>query len=136
MRADTQWTELLTCRTAGNRDLSIFLSLKDAFTTSAWKPFRRASKSFARHIAKPFFVRLATAQRSPTARSVVFEEQVRACSVGGLFRFRRVGECVMIYMLTVILVLVGAAASAIVIIAMWDAGAPAWRRWRQRQRAS
>jgi len=41
----------------------------------------------------------------------------------------------MIYMLTVILVLVGAAASAIVIIAMWDAGAPAWFRWRQRQRA-
>jgi hypothetical protein len=39
----------------------------------------------------------------------------------------------MIYMLTVILVLVGAAASAIVIIAMWDAGATAWRRWRQRQ---
>jgi hypothetical protein len=42
----------------------------------------------------------------------------------------------MIYTLTAILVLVGAAASAIVIIAMWDAGAPAWRRWRQRQRAS
>jgi hypothetical protein len=42
----------------------------------------------------------------------------------------------MIYMLTVILVLVGAAASAIVVIAMCDAGRPAWRRWRQRQRAS
>jgi hypothetical protein len=34
----------------------------------------------------------------------------------------------MIYILTVILMLVGAAASAIVVIAMWDAGAPAWRR--------
>jgi hypothetical protein len=42
----------------------------------------------------------------------------------------------MIYMLTVILVLVGAAASAIAVIAMWDTGAPAWRRWRQRKRAS
>jgi hypothetical protein len=42
----------------------------------------------------------------------------------------------MIYMLTVILVLVGAAASAIVVVAMWDPGAPAWRRWRQQQRAS
>jgi hypothetical protein len=42
----------------------------------------------------------------------------------------------MIYMLTVILVLVGAAASAVVVIATWGAGAPAWRRWRQRQRAS
>jgi hypothetical protein len=48
----------------------------------------------------------------------------------------------MIYMLTVILVLVGAAASAIMVIAiaimviaMWDPGAPAGRRWRQRPRA-
>jgi hypothetical protein len=49
---------------------------------------------------------------------------------------RGVVECAIIYTLTVILVLVGAAASAIVVIAMWDAGAPAWRRWRQRQRAS
>ena len=69
-------------------------------------------------------------------RSIVFEEQVRACSFGGLFRFRRVVECAMIYTLTVILVLVGAAASAVVVIAMWDAGVPVWRRWRQRQRAS
>jgi hypothetical protein len=42
----------------------------------------------------------------------------------------------MIYTLAVILMLVGAAASAIVVIAIWDAGAPIWRRWRQRQRAS
>ena len=42
----------------------------------------------------------------------------------------------MINVLTAILLLVGAAASAIMVIAMWDAGAPAWRRWRQRQRAS
>jgi hypothetical protein len=42
----------------------------------------------------------------------------------------------MIYMLTVILVLVEVTASAIVVIAMCDLGAPAWRRWRQRQRAS
>jgi len=41
----------------------------------------------------------------------------------------------MIYMLTVILVLVGAAASAIMVIALWDPGAPAGRRWRQRPRA-
>ena len=68
MRADTQWTELLTCRIAGNRDLSIFLSLKDAFTTSAWKPFRRASESFARNMAKPSFVALATGKRSPTTQ--------------------------------------------------------------------
>jgi uncharacterized membrane protein YjgN (DUF898 family) len=39
-------------------------------------------------------------------------------------------ECAKIYMLTVILVLVGAAAGAIMVIAMWDAGAPALRRWR------
>jgi hypothetical protein len=38
----------------------------------------------------------------------------------------------MIYTLTYILVLVGTAATAIVVIAMWDAGAAAWRRWRQR----
>ena len=49
---------------------------------------------------------------------------------------RRVGKCALIYTLTVILVLVGAAASAIVVIAMWDAGAPLFRRWRRRQRAS
>jgi hypothetical protein len=42
----------------------------------------------------------------------------------------------MIYTLTIILMLVGAAASAIVVIAMWGAGAPAWRRWRRRQWAS
>jgi hypothetical protein len=42
----------------------------------------------------------------------------------------------MIYMLTVILVLFEVAVGAIVVIAMWDVGAPAWRRWRQRQRAS
>jgi hypothetical protein len=34
----------------------------------------------------------------------------------------------MIYTLTVILVLVGAAASAIVVIVMWDAGAPVLSR--------
>ena len=49
---------------------------------------------------------------------------------------RRIAECAMIYTLTAILVLVGAAASAVMVIAMWGAGAPAWRRWRQRQRAS
>jgi hypothetical protein len=49
----------------------------------------------------------------------VFGEQVRACSVGGLFRFRHFGECALIYMLIVILVLVAAAASAIVVIATW-----------------
>jgi hypothetical protein len=42
----------------------------------------------------------------------------------------------MIYTLAVILVLVGAAASAVVVIAMWDAGALVLRRWRQRHRAS
>ena len=45
---------------------------------------------------------------------------------------RRIVECAMIYTLTVILVLVGAAASAVVVIAMWDAGAPVLRRWRRR----
>jgi len=35
---------------------------------------------------------------------------------------RRVGECAMIYTLTVILLLVGAAASAIMVIAMWGTG--------------
>jgi hypothetical protein len=69
--------------------------------------------------------RLRPAGGHQLPRSIVFESQIRACSVGGLFRFRRVGECAMIYMLTVILVLVGAAASAIVVIAMWDGGAPA-----------
>ena len=72
-------------------------------------------------------MRPASGHELPRSRSIVFEEQVRDCSVGGVFRFRRVGECAMIYMLIVILVLVGAAASAIVVIAMWDAGAPAWR---------
>jgi hypothetical protein len=38
----------------------------------------------------------------------------------------------MIYTLTVILVLVGAAASATMVIAMWGAGAPVLRRWRRR----
>jgi hypothetical protein len=38
----------------------------------------------------------------------------------------------MIYALNVILVLVGAAASATMIIAMWGAGAPVLRRWRRR----
>jgi hypothetical protein len=38
----------------------------------------------------------------------------------------------MIYTLTVILVLVGTAASAIVVIAMWDTGVPVLRRWRRR----
>jgi hypothetical protein len=38
----------------------------------------------------------------------------------------------MIYTLTVILVLVGAAAIAVVVIAMWDAGRPVLRRWRRR----
>jgi len=42
----------------------------------------------------------------------------------------------MINMLTAILVLVGAAASAIVVIVMWNAGTPAWRRWRRRYRTS
>jgi len=37
---------------------------------------------------------------------------------------RRVGECAMIHTLAVILMLVGAAASAIAVIAIWDAGAP------------
>jgi len=49
---------------------------------------------------------------------------------------RRVGECAMIYTLTVILLLVGAAASAIMVIAMWGVGVPVLRRWRRRQRAS
>jgi len=49
---------------------------------------------------------------------------------------RRVGECAMIYTLTVILLLVGAAASAIMVIAMWGTGWPVLRRWRRRQRAS
>ena len=40
----------------------------------------------------------------------------------------------MIYTLAVILVLVGAAASAIMVIAMWGAGVPVLRRWRRRQR--
>jgi hypothetical protein len=40
----------------------------------------------------------------------------------------------MIYTLVVILVLLGTAASAIMIIAMWDAGVPVLRRWRRRQR--
>jgi hypothetical protein len=39
-----------------------------------------------------------------------------------------------IYTLAVILVLVGAAASAIMVIAMWGAGVPVLRRWRRRQR--
>ena len=38
----------------------------------------------------------------------------------------------MIHMLAVILVLVGAAASAIMVIVMWDVGAPVLRRWRRR----
>jgi hypothetical protein len=38
----------------------------------------------------------------------------------------------MSYMLAVILVLVGVAAIAIAVIAMWDVGAPAWRQWRWR----
>jgi hypothetical protein len=38
----------------------------------------------------------------------------------------------MIYTLTVILVLVGAAASATMVIAMWGSGAPVLRRWRRR----
>jgi hypothetical protein len=44
---------------------------------------------------------------------------------------RRVVECAMIYTLIAILVLVGAAASAVVVIAMWDAGALAWHRRRR-----
>jgi hypothetical protein len=42
----------------------------------------------------------------------------------------------MIYTLTVILLLVGAAANAIIVIAMWGTGWPVLRRWRRRQRAS
>jgi hypothetical protein len=42
----------------------------------------------------------------------------------------------MIYMLTVILMLVGAAACAIMVIAIWDVGAPVLRRWRRRWRTS
>jgi hypothetical protein len=42
------------------------------------------------------------------------------------------GKCAMIYTLAVILVLVGAAASAIMLIAVWDLGAPVLRRWRRR----
>ena len=38
----------------------------------------------------------------------------------------------MIHMLTVILMLVGAAAGAIIVIAMWDTGAQVLRRWRRR----
>jgi hypothetical protein len=49
---------------------------------------------------------------------------------------RGVGEGAMIYTLTVILLLVGAAASAIMIIAMWGTGWPVLRRWRRRPRAS
>jgi len=45
----------------GSRELSTFLSLKDAFTTSMWKPFRRVLKSSAWHMAKPSLVGLATA---------------------------------------------------------------------------
>jgi hypothetical protein len=44
---------------------------------------------------------------------------------------RRVVESAMIYTLTVILVLVGAAASATIVIAMRGAGAPVLRRWRR-----
>jgi hypothetical protein len=66
--------------------------------TSAWKPFRRASKSFALNMVKPSFVARATGWR---------------------------------YMLTVILALVGAAASAIMFIAIWGAGAPILCRWRR-----
>jgi len=48
------------------------------------------------------------------------------------FLFVASGECAMIHMLAVILVLVGAAASAIMVIVMWDVGAPVLRRWRRR----
>jgi len=62
-----------------------FPSLKDALTTSAWKPFRWASKSFARNMAKPSIVAFAIGMRSQTTQSIVFEEQVRASSVAGPF---------------------------------------------------
>jgi hypothetical protein len=83
------------------------------------------------HLGETARGRLATFGYQPiTSRSppLLNFAQIRLRKEGTV---RRVEEYAVIYTLAVILELVGAAACAIMVITMWDAGAPGLRRWRR-----